>query len=76
MFMFMLRHSYRDITRRRCNFCLAFCSIFTVVISILIINTVVAMGPIIFLKLAENKVGQYDAVFVPSGNKESTSSSF
>ena len=66
----MLRHSWRDISRRKCNFCLAFCSIFTVVISTLIINTVVQMGPIVFLKLAENKIGEYDAIFVPNDNTD------
>jgi hypothetical protein len=66
MFRFMFRHSLRDIGRRRCNYGLAFCSIFTVVLSTLIINTVVSMGPIVFLRLAENKVGEYDAVFEPN----------
>ena len=57
MFKFFMRHSYRDIGRRKCNFGLAFCSIFTVVLSTLIINTVVSLGPIVFLKIGENKVG-------------------
>jgi hypothetical protein len=58
--------SYKDIGRRKCNFCLAFCSVFIVVLSTLIISTIVDFGPIIFLKLGETKQGQYDAVFYPT----------
>jgi hypothetical protein len=36
-----------------------------VVLSILVINTIVSFGPIIFLKIGENKVGQYDALILP-----------
>jgi hypothetical protein len=57
MFKFFLMHSFKDIGRRKCNFGLALCSIFTVVISTLIINTVVGLGPIVFLQMAENKIG-------------------
>ena len=32
----------------------------------MIIKTVVALGPIIFLKLGENDVGQYDAYLAPT----------
>jgi hypothetical protein len=39
-----------------------------VVWSALVINTIVDKGPIIFLKLAEGKVGQYDGIIYPSKN--------
>ena len=55
--MFFARHSYRDIKRKKCHFCLAFCSVFFVVLFTLVINTIVARGPIIFLKLVEDNEG-------------------
>ena len=51
---FFCRHAYRDTRRRKCHFCLALCSVFIVVLFSLVINTIVARGPIIFLKLAES----------------------
>ena len=50
---FFVKHSYRDVGRRKCHFCLSFCSVFIVVWSALVINTLVEKGPIVFLKLAE-----------------------
>lgn len=44
-------HSTRDIKRNKCHFGLAFCSIFTVVLSILVINSVIAQGPLIFVSI-------------------------
>ena len=35
---FFVKHSYNDIHRRKFHFCLAFCSVFLVVVSTLIIN--------------------------------------
>jgi hypothetical protein len=46
---FFTKHSYRDGMRHKCHFCLAFCSVFTVVWSMLVINSVIEKGPIIFL---------------------------
>ena len=59
---FFFKHSYRDIGRKKFHFCLSFCSVFTVVWSALVINTIVDQGPIIFLKLAEGMNGQYDGI--------------
>lgn len=50
---FFFKHSLRDIGRRKFHFSLAFCSVFIVVLSTLVINTAVEKGPIIFLRLAE-----------------------
>ena len=47
------------------HFCLSFLSIFIVVTGILVINTLIEHGPMIFLKLAEGDIGQYDAVLYP-----------
>ena len=63
---FFLKHAVRDIKRKKCNFCLAFCSIFVAVGCTLIVNTLLAQGPIVFLKLAEWNWGQVDAIFTPS----------
>ena len=62
---FFAKHSYRDIGRRKCHFCLSFCSVFIVVWSALVINTLVEKGPIVFLKLAESLQGQYDGIVYP-----------
>jgi hypothetical protein len=54
---FFTKHSYRDVSRKKFHFCLSFCSVFIVVWSALVINTIVEKGPIIFLKLAEGEEG-------------------
>lgn len=51
-FRFFLKHSFRDVARRKCHFCLGLCSVMIVVLSTLVVNTIVAKGPIIFMKLA------------------------
>ena len=63
---FFLKHSYRDVGRKKFHFCLSFCSVFIVVWSALVINTLVEQGPIIFLKLAEGDVGQFDGILRPT----------
>lgn len=62
---FFLKHSYRDVGRKKFHFCLSFCSIFIVVWSSLVINTIVERGPIIFLNLAENENGAFDGIIYP-----------
>jgi hypothetical protein len=61
-----MKHSYRDASRKKFHFSLSFCSVFVVVWSALVINTLVDKGPIIFLKLAEGEEGQYDGIIYPS----------
>ena len=63
---FFMKHSFRDVQRKKFHFCLSFCSVFIVVWSALIINTIVEKGPIIFLKLAQSNEGQFDGVVSPS----------
>ena len=65
-FRFFLKHSYRDIKRRKCHFCLALCSVLIVVLSSLVVNTITSKGPIIFLKLAQKDSGEIDAVYSPN----------
>ena len=50
-FLFFVRHSIRDIQRRKCHFCLAFCSVFIAVLATLVVNTIIGKGPIVFLTL-------------------------
>lgn len=63
---FFCKHTYRDTKRRKCHFTLALCSVFIVVLFSLVINTIVARGPIIFLKLAEANQGEIDGYVTPS----------
>ncbi len=48
------RYALQDVSRNKCNFCLAFCSVFMVVFSILVVKTVVSVGPLVFL--AQNEI--------------------
>ncbi|CDW87905.1 family protein [Stylonychia lemnae] len=64
---FFVKHSFRDVGRRKFHFSLAFCSVFIVVLASLVINTAVEKGPIIFLKLAEGQQGEIDAIITPFG---------
>ena len=61
--LFFVKHSYRDVKRHPCHFCLAFCSVFIVVLSTLVVNTVITQGPIIFVALAEADVGEFDVYY-------------
>lgn len=61
-----MNQAVRDAGRNKCNFCLGFCSVFIVVISILLINTLTGQGPIIFITIAQGFSGQIDAIMVPT----------
>ena len=76
MFRFFLKHAWRDVTRRTGHFCLAFCSVFVVVLSTLVVNTIISKGPIIFLKLAQEDAGEFDGVFSPGGGYDPAMNSF
>jgi hypothetical protein len=47
------KYAIQDIGRNKCHFMLAFCSVFVVVLSTLVINTVIEKGPLVFLSLGE-----------------------
>ena len=61
-----MKHSVRDVKRHCCHFCLALSSVFIVVLSTLVVNTVVAKGPIIFLSLAQTETGEIDVWYTAS----------
>ena len=62
-FRFFLKHSLQDVKRRKCHFCLGLCSVLIVVLSTLVVNTVIAKGPIIFMKLAQQDSGEIDCIY-------------
>ena len=62
-FRFFVKHSCRDLLRHKCQFGLAFCSVFVVVLSVVVVNTIISKGPLIFMKLGESVKGGYDGVF-------------
>jgi len=66
-FRFFLKHSCQDIGRHKCQFSLAFCSVFIVVLSVVIVNSVISKGPLIFLSLAEGLEGGYDGIIHGGG---------
>ena len=47
---------------------------FIVVLSTLVVNTVTAKGPIIFMKLAQEESGEIDAVLQPGGKSTNSNS--
>ena len=73
MCRFFFKHSFRDIGRRKFHFCLAFCSVFIVVLSTLVIHTVVDKGPIIMMALAQENVGAFDGMYEPRSDYEKKS---
>lgn len=67
---FYWKQAWLDSTRNKCNYCLGFCSIFIVVISILLVNTLVNQGPIIFITISQGIKGQIDAQAAPASNPQ------
>lgn len=67
---FFVKQSFKDVKRHKCQFCLSFCSVFVVVLSILCVVTITELGPIIFLRLSEKAYGEYDGMFTSRGNPD------
>lgn len=67
---FFCKHSCRDLGRNKCHFCLAFMSVFIVVLSTLVIHSVVSKGPIIFMTLGQQQVGAFDGLYLPASDPE------
>ena len=67
-FKFFIKHSFKDIKRRKCHFCLAYCSVFITVLATLVVNTVIDKGPIIFLSLNQEKTGEIDSLILPESD--------
>ena len=62
---FLVTHSIKDITRRRCYYLICLFASFLIGLVALISKIVVDQGPIIFLMLAEQKTGQIDISIKP-----------
>ena len=62
---FFTTYQWRDLKRRKCHFTLAFCSVFIIVVSTLVVTTVIDKGPYIFLELAQDSFGEIDAIITP-----------
>ena len=62
---YFIKHAYKDIFRRKFHYVLAFCSVFLVVVSTLVINQIISKGSIIFLKIGESSHGEIDAFISP-----------
>ena len=59
----VVRHSLKDIRRYFCHFSLSLFVIFLVMLSIMISQTLMEMGPTIFFRLSEKEAGQFDGLF-------------
>jgi hypothetical protein len=57
---YYMKSAWRDIRKRKCNYCLALCSTIIVVTITIVSQTVIARTPLIWLKIAENNSGQQD----------------
>ena len=64
---YSVAQSSKDIFRHKFTYCLAFTSVFIVVLSSLVINTIIQKGPLVFLSLAEQAKGEIDAYLLPFG---------
>ncbi len=53
MTRFYARSSFTDVKRNKCHYSLAFCAVYTVVLSTLVVNTIIDKGPVLFMSLAE-----------------------
>ena len=65
-FRFFVKMPCKDICRHPFQFCLSFCSVFTVVLSILLVISIPEKGPFIFLSIGESHIGQYDGIIAPT----------
>ena len=62
---FFLKQTMKDIKRHKCQFCLSFCSVYMVVLSVLIVVSITEKGPLVFFNLAETYHGQWDSFVAP-----------
>ena len=65
---FFLTHAKAEVTRRKFHYFLAFCSVFLVIVSTLVINQIITKSSIIFLKMSEATHGEIDAFITPSAD--------
>jgi hypothetical protein len=65
---FFLQQAKSEATRRKFHYFLAFCSVFLVIVSTLVINQIITKSSIIFLKMSEATHGEIDAWITPSAD--------
>ena len=62
----LARYAARDIFRNKVHFIISFWSVFLFVLCSLVIKTLIDDSPLIFLKMAESSLGQFDATIFPA----------
>jgi hypothetical protein len=66
-FWVSLRYVSVDSLKNKKNFCIAVITIIIAVAAIVSLTAIVAKSPLVFVKLAENTVGEYDLLITPDG---------
>ncbi|ELR12239.1 efflux ABC transporter, permease, putative, partial [Acanthamoeba castellanii str. Neff] len=66
-FWVSLRYVSVDSFKNKKNFCIAVVTIIIAVAAIVALTAIVAKSPLVFVKLAENTVGEYDLLITPDG---------
>jgi hypothetical protein len=61
------RYVVTDIRRHKLNFCIGAFTVFLVVMFTTVLRAAIARAPIVFMKLAEDEVGEMDVVITPGG---------
>ena len=54
---FFCKSACNEQVSHKCKFCVSLCSVFIVVLAILIMVTITGLGPLIFVRLSEKSVG-------------------
>ncbi|KAG5493177.1 hypothetical protein GH5_01917 [Leishmania sp. Ghana 2012 LV757] len=67
MMKLFLSLAWTDIKKRTCSYCLGFFSVVIVVLLCVLMISVMAHMPILFLRLSEEVNGEFDLVIVPGG---------
>ena len=62
---YYVRHSVREMTKRKCNYCLGLFSVWLVVLVAAVCYTMIARAPVVFLQQAEFNSGQMDLQLRP-----------
>lgn len=66
---FLVELASKNVKRHKLHFYISCGSVFLVALCTLIVRTLIGNGPMIFLKLAEAKKGQYDFMVFPISTK-------
>eukprot|EP01130_Rhizamoeba_saxonica_P018176 TRINITY_DN9018_c0_g1_i1.p1 TRINITY_DN9018_c0_g1~~TRINITY_DN9018_c0_g1_i1.p1 ORF type:complete len:884 (-),score=164.69 TRINITY_DN9018_c0_g1_i1:953-3604(-) len=68
-----VRYVWAETKKSKRNFLVGCTTIFLVVFALSVLQTAVEVAPILFLKLAEDSVGEYDLVMIPGKSTQSNS---